>query len=80
MCQSTIVVLLCLTQGESGLSPEDFEASVATLKSIADTIGASCVKLRERLINGGMTAQYLVRQQAEERDFTEIRYCYRATS
>ncbi|CAG7730374.1 unnamed protein product [Allacma fusca] len=60
-------------EGGAGLTAEDFEASVATLKSIADTLDASCVKLRQRNVDNGITAQYLVRKQAPERDFTEIR-------
>jgi len=57
----------------SGLSKEDFAASVATLKSIAESLDAACILLRERTTDALLTAQYLIRRRAPERDFTEIR-------
>lgn len=59
--------------GGTGLSREDFEASVATLQSISSSLGASCTELREKEHDNKFSAQYLVRQIAPERDFTEIR-------
>lgn len=55
------------------MSKEDYEAAVATLKSIAETLDATCTLLRERTVDNLLTAQYLVRHRAPERDFTEIR-------
>merc|ERR1712241_1095964 len=57
-----------------GLSNDDFMASVATLQSIAETLNADCVILREKLIeNERKAAQYLIRLKADEKDFMEIR-------
>ncbi|XP_021958396.1 GTP-binding protein 1 isoform X2 [Folsomia candida] len=57
----------------NGLSKEDFDASVATLKSISETLDATCILLRERTVGTLFTAQYLIRRRAPEKDFTEIR-------
>ena len=59
---------------ESGLTEEDYKASVATLDSIATTLEADCVMLRERTSECGMVGQYLIRHRAEQEDFVEIRY------
>lgn len=56
----------------SGLTIDEFEASVATLHSLAATQDADCVLLREK-IEEGTTAQYLVRKRLESQDFLEIR-------
>ena len=56
-----------------GLSAEDMEASVATLRSLAETLNAECVLLREHPEKGGSIAEYLVRNRAEEDDFMEVR-------
>lgn len=58
---------------ESGLQPADYDASVATLKSIVATLNADCVLLRERKVEQGLTGQYLVRRRVEQQDFLEIR-------
>ncbi|KAF2363867.1 Transcription factor GTP-binding domain [Trinorchestia longiramus] len=62
----------------SGLSPEDYEASVASLQVLAEAQNADCVLLRER--SGGGTkarphvmGQYLVRKKADITDFMEVR-------
>merc|ERR1712004_797716 len=72
-------------EAASGLNLDDFEASVATLQSIADSQEADCVLLRQRILSGGgasgseippearRTGQYLIRQRADSKDFTEIR-------
>ncbi|ODM93113.1 GTP-binding protein 1 [Orchesella cincta] len=57
---------------EGGLTKDDFDASVATLQSIADSLDASMMQLRVRG-NEKQTAQYLIRLKAPEQDFTEIR-------
>merc|ERR1719323_2762558 len=57
-----------------GLGNDDYMASVATLQSIAETLNADCVILREKLIdNERKAAQYLIRLRADEKDFMEIR-------
>ncbi len=59
----------------AGLCPEEMSASVATLRAMADTLGAQVVGLRERTVEEGKrsTAQFLVRRRCEEKDFMEIR-------
>lgn len=61
------------TGEESGLVEEDYRASVATLESIATTLEADCVLLRERTSECGIVGQYLIRHRAEQEDFVEIR-------
>lgn len=58
---------------ESGLPDEDYKASVATLHSIATTLEADCVLLRERTTECGIAGQYLIRHRADQEDFVEIR-------
>jgi hypothetical protein len=67
-------------EAASGLNKADYDASVATLSSIAGTLDADCVLLRERVLSGGgpagaagdaipaearRTGQYLLRQRAD---------------
>ena len=59
--------------GGAGLSEDELEASVATLRALADSMGAEMVRLREKEEEGKKTAQYLVRKRYEEKDFMEIR-------
>ena len=56
-----------------GLTPEDFQASVATLRSIATSLGLECVQLRERTVEEGIVAEFLLRQKLDSEDFMEIR-------
>uniref|UniRef100_T1JDP2 Tr-type G domain-containing protein n=1 Tax=Strigamia maritima TaxID=126957 RepID=T1JDP2_STRMM len=58
---------------ENGLKSDEIEASVATLRSMASTIPADCVLLRQRKNDKGIIAEFLVRKQADENDFMEIR-------
>lgn len=59
---------------ESGLSEDELDAAVATLQSLASTIPADCVLLRQRKSHEpGIIAEYLVRRRADEKDFMEIR-------
>ncbi|XP_046651095.1 GTP-binding protein 1-like [Daphnia pulicaria] len=58
---------------ESELIEEDYRASVATLESIATTLEADCVVLRERTCECGIVGQYLIRHRADQEDFVEIR-------
>lgn len=58
---------------DNGLEPDEFAASVATLQSLATTLNADCVELRQRPSEKGMTGQYLIRKRVEETDFMEIR-------
>lgn len=57
----------------TGLTNDEFEASVATLHSLAATQDADCVLLREKNEGATFTAQYLVRKRLESQDFLEIR-------
>ncbi|XP_037047466.1 GTP-binding protein 1 [Bradysia coprophila] len=59
--------------GDNGLDPEEYEAAVATLQSLAATLDADCVELRQRKSEKGMTGQYLVRRRVDQTDFMEIR-------
>nr|AAM51032.1 RH49745p [Drosophila melanogaster] len=58
---------------DSGLNPEQFEASVATLHLLAANIDADVVKLRERRAEKGQSAQFLIRKHIDTTDFMEIR-------
>ncbi|XP_077979882.1 GTP-binding protein 1-like [Glandiceps talaboti] len=58
---------------KSGLSKEEIEASVATLKMMAAQLDADMVLLRERTLQEGIVAEYLVRKKADEQDFYEVR-------
>ena len=51
-----------------GLDADEFMASLATLQSVAATLNADCVMLREKQIeNDRKAAQYLVRKKADEK-------------
>ncbi|PSN44488.1 GTP-binding protein 1 [Blattella germanica] len=58
---------------ESGLKQDEYDASVATLQSLAATLDADCVLLRQRNVDEGVTGQYLVRRRVDQQDFLEIR-------
>lgn len=60
-------------EGESGLLEDEYAASVATLQSLASTLDADCVLLRQSKVEKGLTGQYLVRRRVEQQDFLEIR-------
>lgn len=62
-----------LDGSEAGLNEDEYEASVATLRSLVSTIGADCVLLRQSKIGRGFTGQYLVRKRLDLQDFLEIR-------
>merc|ERR1719481_1768296 len=57
-----------------GLSEEEMQASVATLKSIADILESDCNQLRVKPCEAGKTTeQWLIRHKSDTRDFMEIR-------
>lgn len=58
---------------ENGLEKDEYLASLATLQSLAATLNADCVELRQRKCEKGTTGQYLIRQRVDESDFMEIR-------
>ncbi|XP_054274063.1 GTP-binding protein 1 [Macrosteles quadrilineatus] len=60
-------------EGESGLKEDEYAASVATLQSLAATLDADCVLLRQSKCEQGLTGQYLVRRRVVQQDFLEIR-------
>lgn len=64
------------TEAASGLNKPDYDASVATLKSISGSLESECVLLRERVLSGRSgaseippdarrTGQYLIRKCAD---------------
>lgn len=59
--------------GDGGLSDDEYEAAVATLHSLAATLDASCVLLRQRKGESGLIGQYLFRRRLDHTDFLEIR-------
>ncbi|KAH8406013.1 hypothetical protein KR215_002673 [Drosophila sulfurigaster] len=58
---------------DCGLNAEQFEASVETLRQLANAIDADMVKLRERPSEKGKIGQFLLRKHIETTDFMEIR-------
>lgn len=62
-----------LDGGDNGLAVDEYAASLATLQSLATTLDADCVELRQRKSERGMTGQYLVRRRVDRADFMEIR-------
>ena len=69
----TTLFLSNVDGGESGLIPDEYDAAVATLQSLASTLDADCVLLRNKKGEEGITGQYLVRKRVIEQDFLEIR-------
>lgn len=61
---------------EDGLKEDEYEASVATLQSLAATLEADCVLLRQSKADHGLTGQYLVRRRLDRQDFLEIRFLF----
>ncbi|XP_073448623.1 GTP-binding protein 1 [Aquarana catesbeiana] len=58
---------------EYGLNESDMEASVATVASMAEQIGADMILLREHQEVGGKVRDYLVRKRVGDNDFLEVR-------
>lgn len=62
------------TEGDApGLSQEDMQASIATLRSIAESLSLEMVQLRERKEGDGMVTEHLLRKTLENDDFMEVR-------
>ncbi|XP_078482135.1 GTP-binding protein 1-like [Ciona intestinalis] len=61
------------TSDEGGLSEEELQASLATLKSLAETLNCDCTLLRERSADQGKVEEYLIRRRFEENDFLEVK-------
>uniref|UniRef100_A0A1A9VJ01 GTP-binding protein 1 n=1 Tax=Glossina austeni TaxID=7395 RepID=A0A1A9VJ01_GLOAU len=59
--------------GEHGLDEGEYQASVATMQSLATTLNADMVLLKQRKVEKGLTAQYLIRKRVDMSDFMEIR-------
>ncbi|XP_078388009.1 GTP-binding protein 1-like isoform X3 [Cetorhinus maximus] len=73
-CGETIYVIGQGSDGKKyGLNDDDIEASVATVKSLAEQIYSDLILLRERQEAGGKVADYLVRKRVGENDFLEVR-------
>lgn len=56
-----------------GLSQEDMQASIATLKSIADSLALEMAQLRERKEGEGLVTEFLLRRSLDFDDFMEVR-------
>jgi GTPase len=61
--------------GESGLSEDDLNVSIANLCKISAKIESDCILLRRRKGDSGFgyVAEYLVRKRAKQNDFQEVR-------
>ncbi|KXJ14137.1 GTP-binding protein 1 [Exaiptasia diaphana] len=57
----------------NGLNTEDYQASVATLKLMAQSCNSNVVLLREKTAEQGTMGEFLVRKILEENDFMEVR-------
>jgi len=57
-----------------GLKEEDMHASIATLKSIAETLDYEIAQLRERHEKDGLVTEFLLRKKLDLQDFMEIRF------
>ena len=65
---------MLLIEGDTpGLTEDDMAASIATLQSMADTLDAECVQLRQRQVDSGLVGEFLIRKHADEKDFMEVR-------
>ena len=65
---------LFLTEGDvPGLKAEDLEASIATLKSIAETLNYEISRLRDRPGEEGTIVEFLLRKKLDIADFMEVR-------
>lgn len=68
------IVLIPSDDSVSGLDISAYEASVATLKTLTETLDADCVLLREKkCAKDCLQGQYLVRKRADVQDFMEVR-------
>ncbi|KAK7002746.1 GTP-binding protein 1 [Biomphalaria glabrata] len=56
-----------------GLKDEDYQAAVATLQSISQTLDLVCVLLRERTAEEGKVAEFLLRKKLKQEEFMEVR-------
>ena len=56
-----------------GLKEEDYQASVATLKTIAQSLNLQCVLLREKSAEEGKVGEFLLRKKMDAGDFMEVR-------
>jgi len=58
---------------DPGLKPEEYEACISNLKSIAMQLDAHCVELNRRKVDEGTSGHCLIRKRLSEQDFLEIR-------
>lgn len=70
------IIYVNLDGSEDGLKEDEYEASLATLQSLAATLEADCVLLRQSKVDHGLIGQYLVRRRLDRQDFLEIRYLF----
>ena len=68
------MLYLSTEKGDTGLNEQDFQASSATLLSIAEQLNCKINMLREKQIDSLKTAEFLIRVNLIEEDFSEVRY------
>lgn len=74
VCKWFKLELIFFLEGDApGLSQEDMQASIATLKSIADSLALEMAQLRERKEGEGLVTEFLLRRSLEFDDFMEVR-------
>jgi GTPase len=72
--QAETIFTIGTGEGETpGLNKEDLDASIATLESMARSLNAECMQLRQRIEEDGTVADFLIRVRADEKDFMEVR-------
>lgn len=57
----------------AGLSVQDMESSLCTLKKMADRLGASMTVLRQRAVGEKLVSEVLVRKVPDDRQFLDVR-------
>ncbi|KAJ8332311.1 hypothetical protein SKAU_G00426660 [Synaphobranchus kaupii] len=62
-----------LRRQDYGLDEGDMDASVATVQSLCEQIGADLILLRERNEAAGRVRDYLIRRRVGDTDFLEVR-------
>ena len=66
-------MLLPIDGTSSGLNPDEYETSVATLTLLAQSCDADLVLLRKKTAEQGTVGEFLLRTKLDENDFMEVR-------
>ena len=59
---------------EEGFADDELAIARENFVRAVDRCGASAIELRHKKVACGSTVEYLVRREADENDFMEIRY------